>query len=396
MPERLRSRQLPLTPEYLLLESRAFRASGLVKQWQEAKERKQGELTLVVLCSDARLNSVLLFNNAKVASVSTIAANGETEPFRYLLNHGAIGQVVVVGHYNSEDLKPGEPIQGCGGLNAKRQIVDGQRQVVEGDDFGEYINRIEASDPVTQTVNIVNKLSSLTDKPIFGTAVDHITYRALPVAQSVVDENGIRHTVYNQEVYKKAADRTQIIPVIPENELDQRFIELLRANNERADELNTDQEFMAGQRVQNPRAVILSTSPLPLALRYPRIFGDPNTGFVVRLPFSKKTEEDDMEGLNQSGVKISKKYLKEAVAQLRYPLEHAVNAQTGQDFSETQTFIIETANLELSAEIARRLIRENKFIGDWIMKRDGKIIISEVKSGETTQSQYYPPNYNNL
>jgi len=387
MNEYLQRRSLEITPDLLLKENRL--AIKNITGWQEAKERKQGELTLVVLCSDARLNSVLLFGNKLVASVSSIAANGESEPFKYLLNHGAIGQVVVVGHYNGEQVRVGESVLGCGGLVGKDQIIKGKKTVAEGDDLGEYLNKIEAPDAITQTVEIVNKIARLTDQPIFGAAVDHITYKALPVAQSTIDEEGIRHTIYNREAYKSANERTMPIPVIPEEKLDPQFAILLEKNSKLSSKLKKSEEFKRNQRMQNPPAVILSTSPLPLALRYPKTFGRPNSGFVVRLPFSKKPDEFDSEGLIEGKITITKKYLKEAVAQLRYPIEHATDAIQGHDFFDTKVFIIETSSLELSTQIAQRLVTEQKFIRKWLQVKGGKIIASEVKSGKTTQSQYF-------
>jgi carbonic anhydrase len=381
--EQLGYQREQLTPVSLLKDNRSPSAKKNIFEWREAKEAKNGQLTMVVLCSDARLNSVLLFNNRKIASVSSIAANGETEPFKYLLNHGAIGKTVVIGHYDGEKAKTKNVVEGCGGIGERARLAETER--VASDDLGDYVSRIESPDVLQQTLIIVEKIARLTDKPIFGTAVDHLSYEIHPLAQAVTDEKGVRHIIYNSELQKPASQRKQTIPLIPEGEIDPMFKQLLDENQRVAQRLNLDSSFSESQKIQNPKAVVLSTSPLPLALRYPETFGQPNTGFVVRLPFSKSEPEK---------ITITKKFLREVTAQIKYPISHAIIAtEKGEAFSDTKTLIIETPSLELSAEIAQRLIEEQEFIRNWIEIKGGKIIIAEIEAGAkaTSKMQYFSP-----
>lgn len=389
--ERLRHSKEQLTPQSLFKDNKSPLAKNNILEWQRAKEAKNGQLTLVVLCSDARLSSVLLFNNRKIASVSSIAANGETEPFKYLLDHEAIGKVVVVGHYDGEKANKDKVIEGCGGVGARARLTKAEK--VTDDDLINYVSKIESPDILQQTLIIVEKIARLTDKPIFGTAVDHISFKAHSLVQAVID-NGIRRIIYNSELQKPAGQRKETIPLIPENQLDPMFKQLLEENKRVVHSLNLDLRFSESQKIQNPKAVFLSTLPLPLALRYPKTFGKPNTGFVVRLPFNKNQVEHDMEDLQQGKITITKIFLREVIAQIKYPIDHTIKAtKKGEPFSDTKTLIIETPSLDLSFEIAQRLVREQQFIKDWIKKCGGKIMIAEIEADTkaTSQIQYFSP-----
>ena len=179
--------ELPITPDSLKAENLSPKAIHNISEWRKAKEAKNGQLDLIILCSDARLSSVMLFDNKNIASVSSIAANGETDPFKYLLNNDAIGRVIVISHYDGEKANKENLISGCGGMGARANMGKG-KQVDDASGLTEFISKIESSDTLQQTLVIVEKIARLTDKPIFGTAVDHLSYQAHPLVQ-VVTEN---------------------------------------------------------------------------------------------------------------------------------------------------------------------------------------------------------------
>lgn len=390
-PEFLRHGQEQLTPESLLRDNRSPLARLNIREWQQAKEAKDGRLTLVVLCSDARLSSVLLFNDGKIASVSSIAANGETKPFKYLLNHAAIGKVVVIGHYDGEIASEQSRIEGCGGVGARARLTGEDK--ARGDDLVKYISKIESTDILQQTLKIVEKIARLTDKPIFGVAVNHLSFEAHPLVQAIIEKR-TRKIIYNPELNKPASQRKEIIPLITEDQLDPIFKKLLEENRTVVQRLNSDSQFSESQKIQNPKAVFLSTLPLPLAIRYPETFGNPNTGFVVRLPFNKNQVERDMTDLGQGSITITKKFLREVIAQIKYPIDLAIKAtKKGEPFFDTRTLIIETPSLDLSLEIAQRLISGQQFIKDWIIKCGGKIMIAKIdsKTKATSQIQNFSP-----
>ncbi len=386
--------ELPITPDSLKAENLSPKAIHNISEWRKAKEAKNGQLDLIILCSDARLSSVMLFDNKNIASVSSIAANGETDPFKYLLNNDAIGRVIVISHYDGEKANKENLISGCGGMGARANMGKG-KQVDDASGLTEFISKIESSDTLQQTLVIVEKIARLTDKPIFGTAVDHLSYQAHPLVQ-VVTENGVRKIIYNSELQKPASERKETIPLIPEDQLDPRFKHLLEENKAVVQRLSSDTRFSENQKIQNPKAIFLSTSLLPLALRYPETFSKPNTGFVVRLPFSKNQIESDMEDLQQGKTTITKKFLREVTAQIKYPIDHALKAKKGDSFFDTKTLIIETPSIELSAEIAHRLVTEQQFFRDWITKCGGKIIIAEIgpKNKLSSRIQFYSPDIN--
>ncbi|MDH7475928.1 MAG: hypothetical protein QHH09_00450 [Microgenomates group bacterium] len=378
-PEVPRQKDLPITAKTLLEVNQEDEAQINLRLWQEAKERKQGELTLVILCSDARLNSIwIMGGNILVASVSNIAANGETEPFKYLIRHKGVGRVVVVGHYDGKKLEENGVIAGCGGVDARQQITNEDQP--PADELTAFISRIQP-DSLKQTVAIVKQVSRLAgDKPVYGIAVDHLTLMAAPIAQSIVNERKERAIIYPQ-IIDNEGELGQI-PALEEGSLTTEFLEIIEKNTQLTTaRLMADPGFAERQKVQNPRAVVLSTSPIPIGLRYPPLFGCPNTAFVVRLPIEKLTEI-----ASSPRVKIRAKDLKQAITQLYYPIKHAIYANEGQSFFDTKTLIIETSSLEESKRIAQQLIAD-PLIQEWIKQRGGKIIVTEVKSGKTEKAE---------
>ena len=118
--------------------------------------------------------------------------------------------------------------------------------------------------------------------------------------------------------------------------------------------------------------MVISTEIVPVALRYPETFGRPNEAFVIRKAFDKSEESEVLE------TDID---FKSIVGQLFYPLKQA-------DFPRTNTILIETPNIQMSEKIASRLLQID-FVKDWVERRQGRIIVAQLKSHETKQLKYY-------
>ena len=136
-------------------------------------------------------------------------------------------------------------------------------------------------------------------------------------------------------------------------------------------------------KAQNPSTVVISTVPIPLALRFEDTFGDQNQAFVVRQSFLKQDTEIEFDAGMVEGQTVIKNVDFDLVeAQLFYPISHAIKATKGQDFYHTKNILIETPDFELSAQMALRLSKID-FVKEWMEKRGGKILVSSVNSGKT-------------
>jgi len=379
-----------ISPRALLTANQSELALNNISKWQEAKN-KPGGLTLVVLCSDARLQSTLMFDDVAIASVSTIAASGETEPIKFLLNHSSIGRVIVLGHYDGDKVDE-IPVSGCGGLHGKNQQLEtGGRTLfpnIDADDLNEFINQISHADVFLQTHLIAQKITQLREKPlpIIAAVVDHLSYKINPVSL-ILKEQGSLVSVTNPELKINPKKRKNQLPIISLDSLDENSAVFLKQNEKVMELLGQNDDFRKKQKTQNPQAVVLSTSPIPISLRYPSFFGKPNSAFVVRLPFSKQVTEEEVDDIKGKNHKITRKFLANASAQIKYPLQEAIRHLQEGAFLDTKTLIIETPDIIISQEIADYLAKM-ELIKKWIEKKSGQIIVTEVKSGVTTNNIY--------
>lgn len=379
-------RERSISPQRLLEDNQSEIAKNNILKWQEAKN-KPGGLTLVILCSDARLQSTLMFDDVAIASVSTIAASGETEPFKYLLNHASIGRVIVLGHYDGDKSKD-VPVKGCGGLGGREEQLKSQTPLFpdESKDLEEFIKQIQTADVFLQTHLIAQKIAQLRDDslPIIAAVIDHLSYKINPVSLTL-NEKGSIATVTNSELKMSPDKRKNQLPTISLDSLDEDSALFFKQNGKVVELLRASDDFRIKQKTQNPQAVVLSTAPIPIALRDPDIFGEPNSAFVVRLPFSKQVAEREVDDVQGANLKISKKYLANAAAQIKYPLHEALEHINEGAFSDTKTLIIETPDIAVSQEIASYLTKL-KLVKEWMEKKGGQIIVSEVKSGKTSDN----------
>lgn len=376
---------LPITPLNLLEDNHTLEAQSNVLEWQAAKDRKEHEITVFLLCSDARLVSPIINgDNILTASASTIAAGGDKKPLEHLLTHEAFKQIIVIAHYNGQQFNETGEVVGCGGVDTSKALGN-VNEVTDQDGLTEFIQEQVKPDSITQAVTIARQIEKLTDIPVFGVAVDHLTLEAKPIFESIMQSDGQRKVLCNGDIDKPAKERENPLAELNYRELSETFKEWLMVNKESSKRMQELPEFYESQKVQNPKAMVLSTSPIPMAVRYPLLFGKPNRAFVVRLPF----EKDPMDEAEiQSGrIAIKDEFLYEAVAQLAYPMTHATNATEGGSFFDTKILIIETPDIRMSKKIANRLIQKHQYVKDWIENKGGKIIVTEVKSGKTIQAE---------
>jgi hypothetical protein len=210
--------------------------------------------------------------------------------------------------------------------------------------------------------------------------VDHLTNAAFPMIE-VGKGKEIMYPEKDLEGFqwKKVDDVQKFIdsygdyfPQLKLDDLSDVFRKFIEKNRNKAKEgIEKDPGFIEKQRVQNPSTVVMSTCPIPLALRYPDSFGHPNEAFVIRKAFGK--EEKTVKATDIDFMSI--------VGQLYYPLKQA-------DFPRTSNILIETPDLEMSAQIADRSLKI-PFVQDWVNRKQGKIMIAKLEHHETKEIQYF-------
>ena len=386
------------SPEYTLPSHREINAAFLskenhsslalarLKNWKEAKA--EGQLVETWSCDDARVSVATALGTFDLLSIRTIAAAGDPKPFKYMIDHPSVKFGVTLGHYDSSLQVSGEVLPGCGGEAEKAKRIN----VVEAapDDVAQgYVDRhIESHDVVYQTLRTAWKTAQLSNsgKPILAGLLDTITYRIIPIGY--FNGNG-REYIGIIPFDEVAGKQRQIITPELLSEIDISRIppalqRLLINNRNMSDQLvHTPifEEFRKSQKVQNPPLVLVSTSVIPIGVRYPGL-NTPNTVFKAGLPFVK-SDEGGAQTLEEADIK-------RVIAQVHYPISHTLTAKEGQVFYGTRTILIETPKMEMSQHIMGELRRRDWF-KKWEIEKGGKIIIAEVQSGKIQSIQDVEP-----
>ena len=379
--ERLRTSEIQITPDFLRLDNRLPKARRNFTEWRGAKEARNGQITLFIVCGDSRIVTADIAADNKIVSISSIAESGDLGPFSNLLQHPMVGQIVVLGHFDHEKIDPNKgEVKGCGGRDAKAKIQE-EALTIENAELHDYITEKVSSHFLTNIRKTVEQAGKLSGKPTLGVMVDHLTDAAFPMIELITGQE----VMYPEQdlkrfPWKKIDDVQQFIddygdyfPQLKVNDLLPVFRQFIEKNRKKARaRLKKDPGFIDRQRTQNPSTVVISTCPIPVALRYPEAFGHPNEAFVIRKAFGK--EEIEIRPTDIDFMSI--------VGQLYYPLQQA-------DFSRTTNILIETPDLEMSAQIAARLLKI-PFVQDWVNRRQGKIMIAKLEHHETTEIRNYP------
>lgn len=377
-----------VTPQDLLLDNRSPEAVSNRIEWKKAKEADDGQMTLFIVCGDARIVTAEIFGGKKIVSIASIASSGDLKPFTNLLRDNYVGQIVVVGHFDHEKINNTGEIAGCGGHDTAIKIKKGKVKV-ENEDLTEFLEQRVTPEFFDSVDKIVNEVALLSGKPVLGVLLDHLTYGAYPIIEQIGTK--IAKLPYeNLKKFKKGQIKKLeellmidggIFPELRSEDLFKEFRKIIEINRRRAEKrLREDPGFIERQRIQNPSTVVISTCPMPMALRYPETYGKPNRAFVIRQPFFKSVSGD---------ISIIDIDLKSIAAQIYYPLSHTLLKDQTKGFTDTKDLFIETPSLELSAQIADRLSKI-QFMQDWMSQCGGKIMIGEIKNVETAGIRSYP------
>lgn len=345
-------------------------------RYAEAKRAKK--LIAFLVCSDSRTEPATLFDflNAWTVSLRAIAAETSIGKFDYALRHNGVERIVTAQHFDGTNVVPGQILEGCGGLGAKAKLMKGH-SLGEGQDVLDHINHIKSPDVFEQAHRSAEKIATLTGKEVLAVGIDHRTGLIYPF--SMITDHG-RHAVSSvpfSSIGNPEVEYEHGVPQLRRDQLTEGFLNLINDNQSQVAKRRKNPHLLEGLDINNPHAVIITTSMISAALRYPHIFGVPNTGFTLNLPFIKK-------GSSFEGVEGEE--VKNVFNQVHYPISHAVDAKPGDSFYRTNTIIVETPDLHLSAEIAKYLVRR-KWMKSWLSQRDEgrykNILIAQINSGRT-------------
>ena len=111
-----------LTAQLLEDDNHSYESSENRRVWQSNKH--EGKMHVVFGCGDARN---LLTSPEKSYGLLSIAAVGEVEPFKQILEYEGVQDVVVVSHFDGEETTienmQNDGLPGCGGLGEKLKML---------------------------------------------------------------------------------------------------------------------------------------------------------------------------------------------------------------------------------------------------------------------------------
>lgn len=331
--ERARREHAIITPELLFEDNHSSEAQESMGQWIE--NYRNGNIILVWKCSDARVVNPSPINTMVLA---TVAATDDPRTYSRLLAEAPFKAAAVIGHF------------GCGALGEKRKMDEEQGNELKKGIFKRVEEKIETHDEIIQTRTSARHVAGFTTRPVIGIVQNHRTL-----------EN---HTV---GIYGSSED-----------EQASTIAELIQNSQQRKEELFAENpQLYETQEVQNPTTIVLTTDPQPIEVRYPNLFGKPNSAFQLLVPRESKSLE----------ARIPIKGLRIAADHSQYPTIHAIqNYEKGGAFADTNTIFIETKLWTKSEYIAGHLLGR-QFIADFLsLSPDHQIIIGETRKGKLQEN----------
>lgn len=342
------------TTERMLADNYSAEATVKIEQWRAARDA--GQLVVVGACSDSRL-----FLPDMAYHIRTISASGPRSPWHGAFNYGKVRGILILDHFD------------CGGLKAKEAISD--KEVVDETAMGYVRDHVWHTDPVIQSILTASWTASRTHKPVLAVVQDHhdgslyvqgLFNDADQTENKTIPTYQLMSKYIKEDIYKNG--RPQLNPSLVSSV----FKRYLAAIPEKAASLiEKFPELRQSQSVQNMEFVCLSNNLKPLSVRFPGLFGQPNTVFQVSL---ERRSVDEAEHGNQA--------VNEAFKQVHYPILHCVENQgkPNSAFRDARVLYIENEKMEFSDRLAKQAMRR-PWVRNWLELPGREIIISEVVSG---------------
>lgn len=331
-----------------------------------------GQVYIVRRCSDARGNIPEL----NCIDVSSVATGGPQKPYGNMIIHNGIRAIVNLTHYDGTLFRSGKCPSGCGGLGAKEdQMINPPAEDVKKYGLARYIEALRSPDPLVQSYAVAESIAYHTDKNVLAAIQDHVHGLIFPIAVFMNRGITVHKKVPTRYLLQGQYDQRKIyeeedIPTLDWNYLPPEFVDFLELNRRQVDNLEAQYPNLHDMlRVQNPEFVLITTEKLAARSRYPKTLQTPGSYFQVHIPRDKSDQV----------IHIDPRTIKTAVEQIEYPITHFTNAQT---------ILIETGDLDQSRRIAKTLISKD-WVRQWVLSSSNQILIAESRSAKTRRVEVF-------
>jgi hypothetical protein len=374
-----RQESIAITPDSLWEDNHSQIAEYRREEFNEL--RRKGELFGVERCSDARVRPP-----SRTVSIGSISA--ADIPHLNLSRSQGIKAWMSLTHFSGEEVEAGKMPGGCGGLKAKKDMGSGPSEKDEG--VESYIaKKIKHPDPFVQSILTASAMARASGKPALAATQDHLTGTIYPIALFEVKDGMIHNrkplplSDENLLNYNESLIYEEGLPVLDEGKLSEEFIELLDRNRKEQQEvLMRYPNLREMLRVQKPRTLMDTTEKRSARDRYPLLSSIPGAIFKVHRARNK------IGGLQTVGVSD----VLNSLNQLEYPATNAVEnyEDSNKPFSNTDRLIIETGEIELSIELAKKAL-EKKWMQNWLELPDRRIIVAQSSGGVLSLIDWFQP-----
>ncbi len=305
-----------------------------------------------------------------------------------------IDGVIVLAHYDGEQLRDKHLPEGCGGAAEKKsQMIHGHEPT--GDiHAAEYVARhLNHYDPTLQAYESATDIIEQTGKPVLFGVQDHRTGEiavlgilrpnsrrdagtAFDLLCSEQFAGYIDGEITEAAIYREGTiptignlDATTEFGAIPEG-----FKTFLRAAHDHAAFLRSQHETLTEETaLQDPSTVFLTTNTHTLESRFPSTFGLPGSAFQVTIPQADLTK--DIQSVDGP------------LSQAHYAIAHRVahDGQEGVSFAQNvHTVVIDTESIETSQLVAEKLQKQG-WVRQWLALPGHQIILmASARNGKVT------------
>lgn len=378
-----REKRTPITADSLWNDNHSPIADERRATWFE--ERAKGKLIKIRACSDARVGTPNPDGEIVVRYIA--AGRPPPAPEMLLLGNSGVKGAVVMAHFDGKTAGPGKAPEGCGGL----RIKDTHRTSNKGSNaIDRYIDeRVFDPDPILQAVKSAKHLAAHANKPVLAVAQDHRSGLVYPIAAHypwhdslATIEHGLvteAQIEYNpSSLYENGLETI----TIREDDIPPALAEFMRLSRDRAISVKTVYpEFYEESEIQDPSLIALSTCVIPFPARFPLTGARPGTVFEVFIPRTKF----------ESSIRINPDDLQPSLEQMEYPVQASLDNHTkaGKPFASTNTILIDTEEMAVSAALAMRFVQQERWIPEWLGLSNHRIFVSETTEGVITQIEEF-------
>ena len=321
------------------------------------------------------------------------------EEYKAIYNFPLIKAIAVRTHFDGINFIPGKRPSHCGGGDTSAAIEDGTITPTEG--ITEYVEENVHKDILVQDFLVGKRIASCLDTGSCGTVViahlDHRRALTKPVGE-FTKERGFRKSIIpeslipvieaknkkeRQAAYDPAVIYAEGMPEVPRDVLSYKAREYLEMTDQyMAYQLSTYPDFSERQASQNPWALVISTSKVPIENRHPMHFGNLETPFKVDIPRVK----------SEQITYIDQETINSVIDQMEYAIRKSVKNHDNPkaDFSNSHVLLIETSGFDQSVNIATQICAK-KWMKDWLALPDHQVLVSEVRAGHTLKLEEFDP-----